>query len=224
MVYLSALERSRDFAVFKATGATNRALLVGLLTALEGRALVEYRRYQVGVVFKSFNLVASLTASENVQAPLRLAGTTGRSARARAEELLARVDLADRRQHRPADLSGGKSQRVAIARALAHDPPLVLADEPTRTLTTFRSTASCDSCADSPRPGASSSSPLTTSGCCLWPTASSSSPSDRVPTSASSLPCSVCGARRPPARPGRTLTCYTVTDLRATQRAAAVEQ
>lgn len=101
------------------------------VTALGGRALVEYRRYQVGVVFQSFNLVASLTASENVQAPLRLAGATGRSARARAEELLARVDLADRLQHRPADLSGGQAQRVAIARALAHDPPLVLADEPT---------------------------------------------------------------------------------------------
>ena len=101
------------------------------VTALAGRALVAYRRSQVGVVFQSFNLVASLTASENVQAPLRLAGVPGGRARARAEELLARVHLGDRLHHRPGDLSGGQAQRVAIARALAHDPPLVLADEPT---------------------------------------------------------------------------------------------
>jgi len=101
------------------------------VTGLQGRALMEYRRFRVGVVFQSFNLVASLTASENVQAPLRLAGVSGRRARARAEELLGRVDLSDRLQHRPGDLSGGQAQRVAIARALAHDPPLVLADEPT---------------------------------------------------------------------------------------------
>ncbi|HWB72452.1 MAG TPA: ATP-binding cassette domain-containing protein [Egibacteraceae bacterium] len=101
------------------------------VTALQGRALVEYRRFTVGVVFQSFNLVPSLTASENVQVPLRLAGVSGRRARARAEELLDRVDLTDRLHHRPGDLSGGQAQRVAIARALAHDPLLVLADEPT---------------------------------------------------------------------------------------------
>lgn len=101
------------------------------VTALDGRALVNYRRFTVGVVFQSFNLVPSLTASENVQVPLRLGGTSGREARARAEELLRRVDLADRLRHRPGDLSGGQAQRVAIARALAHDPLLVLADEPT---------------------------------------------------------------------------------------------
>ncbi|HUH07635.1 MAG TPA: ATP-binding cassette domain-containing protein [Egibacteraceae bacterium] len=101
------------------------------VTALNGADLVEYRRHGVGVVFQSFNLVSSLTASENVQVPLRAAGVPGRQARARAEELLHRVDMSDRLSHKPGDMSGGQAQRVAIARALAHDPPLVLADEPT---------------------------------------------------------------------------------------------
>jgi putative ABC transport system ATP-binding protein len=101
------------------------------VTALRGAALTEYRRHRVGVVFQTFNLVPSLTARDNVQAPLWAAGTPGRQARARAEQLLARVGLRERLDHRPGDLSGGQQQRVASARALAHDPPLILADEPT---------------------------------------------------------------------------------------------
>jgi putative ABC transport system ATP-binding protein len=101
------------------------------VTGLKGQALTEYRRHTVGVVFQAFNLVPSLSASENVQAPLRAAGTRGGAARQRAESLLEQVGLTDRMSHRPGDLSGGQQQRVAIARALAHDPPLVLADEPT---------------------------------------------------------------------------------------------
>ena len=101
------------------------------ITALRGRALTEYRRHGVGVVFQAFNLVPSLSALENVQVPLRGAGTKGRRARERAAELLDRVGLADRSHHKPSDLSGGQQQRVAIARALVHDPPLLLADEPT---------------------------------------------------------------------------------------------
>jgi putative ABC transport system ATP-binding protein len=101
------------------------------ITALAGPSLTEYRRHGVGIVFQAFNLVESLTASENVALPMRAAGMRARDARRRAGELLDRVDLGDRAHHRPGDLSGGQQQRVAIARALALDPPLLLADEPT---------------------------------------------------------------------------------------------
>ena len=85
----------------------------------------------MGVVFQAFNLIASLTARGNVVVPMRLAGTSRQAAKARANELLGRVGLDERTHHRPAQLSGGQQQRVAIARALVHDPPLLLADEPT---------------------------------------------------------------------------------------------
>jgi putative ABC transport system ATP-binding protein len=101
------------------------------VTRLRGPALTEYRQRRVGIVFQAFNLIPSLTASENVQVPLRTSGMRRRAARERAEELLARVSLHERVGHRPSELSGGEQQRVAIARALALDPPLVLADEPT---------------------------------------------------------------------------------------------
>jgi putative ABC transport system ATP-binding protein len=101
------------------------------VTTLRGTDLVAYRRERVGIVFQSFNLVPSLTAAENVQVPLRIAGVRAPAARRRAVELLERMDLGERVHHRPGDLSGGQAQRVAIARALANDPPLVLADEPT---------------------------------------------------------------------------------------------
>ena len=101
------------------------------VVGLSGAALTQYRRHQVGIVFQAFNLLASLTASENVQIPLRGAGVRPRAAKQRALALLDQVGLSDRVEHRPGDLSGGQQQRVAIARALAHDPPVLLADEPT---------------------------------------------------------------------------------------------
>jgi putative ABC transport system ATP-binding protein len=101
------------------------------VTTLDARGLSAYRRDKVGIVFQAFNLVPSLTALENVLVPLHGAGMSRRAARARAEELLTRVNLQDRMTHRPADLSGGQQQRVAVARAIALDPPLILADEPT---------------------------------------------------------------------------------------------
>jgi putative ABC transport system ATP-binding protein len=101
------------------------------VTGLSGSALTEYRRRTVGIVFQSFNLVPSLTAEENVMAPLRAAGVGRATASKRAAHLLHEVSLSDRADHLPAQLSGGQQQRVAIARALAHEPPVVLADEPT---------------------------------------------------------------------------------------------
>lgn len=101
------------------------------VVGLAGRALTEYRRHTVGVVFQAFNLLPALTAAENVAVPLRAAGWNKAKAHARAEELLATVDLSERADHRPGGMSGGQQQRVAIARGLAHDPPVLLADEPT---------------------------------------------------------------------------------------------
>ncbi len=98
---------------------------------LQGGELASYRQHQVGVVFQAFNLIPSLSARENVVVPMTLAGVGRRAAVPRALQLLDQVGLAERAHHRPGALSGGQQQRVAIARALAHDPPLVLADEPT---------------------------------------------------------------------------------------------
>jgi putative ABC transport system ATP-binding protein len=101
------------------------------VTALSGRDRTSYRRGTVGVVFQAFNLVPSLTAVENVMAPMLAGGAGRRPARERAAALLEEVGLGGRLDHRPGQLSGGQQQRVAIARALVHDPPLLLADEPT---------------------------------------------------------------------------------------------
>ncbi len=98
--------------------------------------LVRYRRDRVGLVFQFFNLVPTLTARENVELPMRLAGKQGGERRNRARELLELVGLAERSVHKPDELSGGEQQRVAIAVALANDPPLILADEPTGELDT----------------------------------------------------------------------------------------
>jgi putative ABC transport system ATP-binding protein len=90
------------------------------------------RREKIGFVFQSFQLLPSLTAQENVQVPLELAGARG--ARGRARELLERVGLAERTHHFPAQLSGGEQQRVALARAFVHRPRILFADEPTGNL------------------------------------------------------------------------------------------
>jgi putative ABC transport system ATP-binding protein len=104
------------------------------ITRLNQKEVAEYRRRDIGLVFQGFKLVPSLTARENVEAPMRLAGAPRREARARAEQLLTQFGLGDRMGHRPGRLSGGQQQRVAIARALAHEPPLLFADEPTASL------------------------------------------------------------------------------------------
>ena len=101
------------------------------VTKLRGASLTQYRRHCVGIVFQAFNLVPSLSALENVMVPLRAAGVGRRASKDRSAALLERVDLGHRLTHRPGGMSGGQQQRVAIARALAHDPPVILADEPT---------------------------------------------------------------------------------------------
>ena len=102
------------------------------LGALNEDALARFRGQRIGIVFQSFHLIPTMTALENVAAPLELAGASDAAERARAE--LEQVGLGDRLSHYPAQLSGGEQQRVALARALAPRPSLLIADEPTGNL------------------------------------------------------------------------------------------
>jgi putative ABC transport system ATP-binding protein len=104
------------------------------LAGLGEDALARLRRTRIGFVFQSFNLIASLTAAQNVTLPLRLAGR--KPDRERLAEIMRVVGLENRQRHRPAELSGGQQQRVAIARALIAEPAVVFADEPTGALDT----------------------------------------------------------------------------------------
>jgi putative ABC transport system ATP-binding protein len=98
------------------------------------RERAEIRQRRIGFVFQTFNLIPYLSALENVEVSLMLAGLNALEQRGRAESLLARVGLADRFHHTPSELSVGQQQRVALARTLANDPAIVLADEPTGNL------------------------------------------------------------------------------------------
>ena len=123
-------------------------LLGGMLSPTEGKVVFgndslydlrpdersAIRKNKIGFVFQTFNLVPYLTALENVQVPLVLAGLGDEGQKRRAEMLLKRVGLSDRLDHKPRELSVGEQQRVALARMLANDPILILADEPTGNL------------------------------------------------------------------------------------------
>jgi len=105
-----------------------------VLDKLDENALAVYRRKTVGFIFQSFNLIANMTAQQNVAFPMRFDRSTSKSRNKRSIEVLRQVGLEDRMSHRPTELSGGQQQRVAIARALINNPMLILADEPTGNL------------------------------------------------------------------------------------------
>lgn len=145
-----------EFVALQGTSGSGKSTLLNVLGALdrptsgevvfEGRALdlaakramAEYRRRSVGMIFQSFNLIQSMSAIENVNLALAFGGVRGPEREERAGELLARVGLSARMKHRPSELSGGEQQRVSIARALANRPRVLLADEPTGNLDSAR--------------------------------------------------------------------------------------
>jgi len=96
--------------------------------------LALFRRDNMGFIFQTYNLLPQLSALENIEMPLIFSGVSKRERRTRAKEMLERVGLGDRMNHKPAELSGGQQQRVSIARALINNPKVILADEPTGNL------------------------------------------------------------------------------------------
>jgi putative ABC transport system ATP-binding protein len=147
-----------EFVAIQGTSGSGKSTLLNLLGGLDTptagevvfdgeplapkdkKRMAGYRRLSVGMIFQNFNLIPTMTAVENVKLALAFGGLRGAARRERARELLTRVGLAARLEHRPAELSGGEQQRVAIARALANRPRVLLADEPTGNLDSARAT------------------------------------------------------------------------------------
>jgi putative ABC transport system ATP-binding protein len=145
-----------EFVAIQGTSGSGKSTLLNMLGGLDRptsgevlfdrrslgpfnkREMARYRRQSVGMIFQGFNLIPTMTAAENVRLALAFGGLRGRPREERTGELLERVGLRDRMEHRPAELSGGEQQRVAIARALANRPRVLLADEPTGNLDSTR--------------------------------------------------------------------------------------
>lgn len=108
----------------------------GDISELTESDLAQVRGRKIGFIFQSFNLIPNLTVQENVMLPMMFQGTSIEEREDKAEELLKLVELHDRMEHYPSEISGGQMQRVAIARSLANDPEVILADEPTGNLDT----------------------------------------------------------------------------------------
>jgi putative ABC transport system ATP-binding protein len=150
-----SIERN-EFVAILGTSGSGKSTLLNLFGGLdrpttgeilfEGESLAplsswdmsRYRLHKVGIIFQSFNLIPTMTAQQNVAIALAFAGLSGSSRRERSLELLKRVGLEGRQDHRPSEMSGGEQQRVAIARALANEPEVLLADEPTGNLDSSR--------------------------------------------------------------------------------------
>lgn len=145
-----------EFVAIQGTSGSGKSTLLNLLGGLDRptsgdvlfdskplgpltkKQMARYRRFSVGMIFQNFNLIPTMTAAENVRLALAFGGVRGGERRRRGAELLERVGLAGRLDHRPGELSGGEQQRVAIARALANRPRVLLADEPTGNLDSTR--------------------------------------------------------------------------------------
>jgi len=104
------------------------------LHTMDKQAVTRFRPANIGFIFQQYNLIPTLNRIENVSVPLRIQGASAAVAEQRAAEMLDRVGLSQRKEHRPNMLSGGQQQRVAIARALVHEPKLIICDEPTAAL------------------------------------------------------------------------------------------
>jgi putative ABC transport system ATP-binding protein len=145
-----------EFVAIQGTSGSGKSTLLNMLGGLDRpttgevifedkslapfnkRQIAHYRRKAVGMIFQNFNLISTMSASENIKLALAFGGLKTSERNSRAEELLERVGLADRATHRPSELSGGEQQRVAIARALSNRPRVLLADEPTGNLDSTR--------------------------------------------------------------------------------------
>ena len=141
-----------EFVAIQGTSGSGKSTLLNMLGGLDHptkgevffasrplgpftkKEMARYRRFSVGMIFQNFNLIPTMTARENVSLALAFGGLRGQQRRTRSSELLARVGLGDRLEHKPSELSGGEQQRVAVARAMIAEPKLLLADEPTGNL------------------------------------------------------------------------------------------